>query len=427
MSTIEMDEIGLTQIDSAWDGFHGGQWRKEIEVRDFIQQNYDPYEGDGAFLAGATNRTKALWARLNTLFGEERRKGVLDISPIPSSITAHSPGYIDQPNEIIFGLQTDAPLRRAIMPMGGLRMVVSAMKTYGYEPDPHVVETFTKHRKTHNDGVFDAYTPEIRRCRNSHILTGLPDAYGRGRIIGDYRRVALYGVARLLEQKQQEKRALESVMSSDEIIRDREELSEQIRALLDLQRMGASYGFDISAPARNAREAVQWLYFGYLAAVKEQNGAAMSLGRTSTFLDVYFERDLATGSITETEAQEIIDDFVIKLRIVRFLRTPEYDELFAGDPTWVTESIAGMGDDGRSLVTRTSFRFLQTLYNLGPAPEPNLTVWYSPNLPDGFRSFVAKVAIDTSAIQFESDEIMRRAWGDDGAIACCVSPMLVGK
>jgi formate C-acetyltransferase len=289
------------------------------------------------------------------------------------------------------------------------------------------VEAFTKYRKTHNNAVFDAYTSDVRRCRSSHILTGLPDAYGRGRIIGDYRRVALYGVSRLIEEKQEEKIGLDSAMSTDDIIRDREELSEQIRALKELQQMAASYGYDISAPARNGREAVQWLYFGYLAAVKEQNGAAMSLGRTSTFLDIYFERDLLAGALTETQAQEIIDDFVIKLRIVRFLRTPEYDELFAGDPTWVTESIGGMGDDGRTLVTKTSFRFLQTLYNLGPAPEPNLTIWYSPRLPDGFRSFTAKVAIDTSSIQFESDEIMRRSWGDDGAIACCVSPMLVGK
>src|SRR4030095_1181196 len=293
--------------------------------------------------------------------------------------------------------------------------------------DPHIVETFTKYRKTHNDAVFDAYTADIRRCRSSHILTGLPDAYGRGRIIGDYRRVALYGVDRLIARKEEEKRDLDTAMSTDDVIRDREELSEQIRALKELRQMAASYGFDISHPAATAKEAVQWLYFGYLAGVKEQNGAAMSLGRTSTFLDVYFERDLASGVLTEQQAQEIVDDFVIKLRIVRFLRTPEYDELFAGDPTWVTESVAGMGDDGRSLVTKTSFRLLHTLYNLGPAPEPNLTIWYSPRLPDGFRRFAAKVAIDTSSLQFESDEIMRRAWGDDGAIACCVSPMLVGK
>jgi formate C-acetyltransferase len=416
-----------TPSTDGWKGFNTGLWQNEINVRDFIQQNYEPYVGNESFLARATDRTKKIWSQLNELFPEERRKGVLDVSPVPSSITAHGPGYIDRENELIFGLQTEAPLKRAIMPNGGFRMVLSALKTYGYEADPHVVEAFTKYRKTHNDAVFDAYTADIRRCRSSHILTGLPDAYGRGRIIGDYRRVPLYGIARLIERKQAEKKSLDSAMSTDEIIRDREELSEQIRALKELQEMAASYGFDISVPARTAREAVQWLYFAYLAAVKEQNGAAMSLGRTSTFLDIYFQRDLKSGALTEEQAQEIIDDFVIKLRIVRFLRTPEYDELFAGDPTWVTESIAGMGDDGRPLVTKTSFRFLQTLYNLGPAPEPNLTIWYSPRLPDGFRSFASKVAIDTSSIQFESDEIMRRTWGDDGAIACCVSPMMVGK
>jgi formate C-acetyltransferase len=410
-----------------WRGFHAGLWQKEIDVRDFIQQNYEPYEGDGAFLAPATQRTKTIWGRLQELFVEERKKGVLDISPIPSSITAHPPGYIDRDHEVIVGLQTDAPLKRAIMPNGGFRLVLGALKTYGREPDPHVVEAFTKYRKTHNDAVFDAYTEDIRRCRSSHVLTGLPDAYGRGRIIGDYRRVPLYGVAKLVEKKEREKSALDAAMSTEAVIRDREELAEQIRALGELQAMAASYGFDISVPATSAREAVQWLYFAYLAAVKEQNGAAMSLGRTSTFLDIYFARDLAAGTLTEEQAQEIIDDFVIKLRIVRFLRTPEYDELFAGDPTWVTESIGGLGDDGRSLVTRTSFRMLQTLYNLGPAPEPNLTIWYSPRLPEPFRRFAAKVAIDTSSIQFESDEIMRRSWGDDGAIACCVSPMLVGK
>ena len=419
--------VAPDEVSSPWQGFKTGLWQKQINVRDFIQQNYEPYEGDDSFLAGATARTTNLWNRLNKLFVEERKKGVLDISLIPSSITAHDPGYIDRNNEVIVGLQTEAPLKRAIMPNGGFRMVVNALKTYGYEADPAVVETFTKYRKTHNEAVFDAYTNDVRRCRSSHILTGLPDAYGRGRIIGDYRRVALYGVSRLIEHKQEEKLSLDSAMSTDEIIRDREELSEQIRALKELQQMASSYGFDISVPAGNAQEAVQWLYFGYLAAVKEQNGAAMSLGRTSTFLDIYFQRDLAAGVLSEVQAQEIVDDFVIKLRIVRFLRTPEYDDLFAGDPTWVTESIAGMGDDGRSLVTKTSFRFLQTLYNLGPAPEPNLTIWYSPRLPDAFRNFVAKVAIDTSAIQFENDEIMRRAWGDDGAIACCVSPMLVGK
>ena len=419
-------EIATEKV-AQWKGFNVGLWQNQIDVRDFIQQNYQPYPADGSFLSPPTERTKKIWARLNELFLEERRKGVLDISQIPSSITAHAPGYIDRENEVIFGLQTEAPLKRAIMPAGGFRMILNALKTYGYTPDPNVVETFTKYRKTHNEGVFDAYTADIRRCRSSHILTGLPDAYGRGRIIGDYRRVRLYGVARLIESKEEEKLSLDSLMSTDEVIRDREELSEQIRSLQELQDMAAGYGFDISVPAQTAREAVQWLYFGYLAAVKEQNGAAMSLGRTSTFLDIYFERDFKAGTLTEERAQEIIDDFVIKLRIVRFLRTPEYDDLFAGDPTWVTESIAGMGDDGRPLVTKTSFRYLQTLYNLGPAPEPNLTIWYSPRLPQGFRNFAAKVAIDTSAIQFESDEIMRQAWGDDGAIACCVSPMLVGK
>lgn len=427
MATARSYEMTTDEVGSPWQGFKPGLWQREINVRDFIQENYDPYEGDGGFLAPATDRTRKLWGRLNSLFAEERKKGVLEISQIPASITAHGPGYIDRNNEVIVGLQTDAPLKRAIMPNGGLRMVLNALKAYGYEPDPHVVEAFTKYRKTHNDAVFDAYTADVRRCRSSHILTGLPDAYGRGRIIGDYRRVALYGVARLIQKKQEEKQSLDSAMSTDEIIRDREELSEQVRALKELQLMASSYGVDVSKPARNAGEAVQWLYFGYLAAVKEQNGAAMSLGRTSSFLDIYFQRDMAAGAMTEKQAQEIIDDFVIKLRIVRFLRTPEYDDLFAGDPTWVTESIGGMGDDGRTLVTRTSYRFLQTLYNLGPAPEPNLTIWYSPRLPEGFRNFAAKVAIDTSSIQFESDEIMRRAWGDDGAIACCVSPMLVGK
>ena len=411
----------------AWRGFKPGLWQRDINVRWFLQQNYAPYDGDDSFLAPASERTKRIWKKLTDMFVEERKKGVLDVSLIPSSITAHAPGYIDKENEVIVGLQTDAPLKRAIMPNGGWRMVLSSLETYGYEAPQSVVDAFTKYRKTHNDGVFDAYTADIRACRSSHILTGLPDAYGRGRIIGDYRRVALYGVARLIKEKEREKAALDAEMSTESIIRDREELSEQIRALKELQEIAKNYGFDISGPARNAKEAVQWLYFAYLAAVKEQNGAAMSLGRTSTFLDIYFERDLKEGTLTESQAQEIIDDFVIKLRIVRFLRTPEYDELFAGDPTWVTESIAGMGDDGRPLVTKTSFRFLHTLYNLGPAPEPNLTIWYSPRLPDNFRRFAAKVAIDTSALQFESDSLMRGAWGDDGAIACCVSPMLIGK
>jgi formate C-acetyltransferase len=411
----------------AWRGFKPGLWQRDINVRWFLQQNYTPYDGDDSFLASATERTKRIWKKLEDLFVEERKKSVLDVSLIPSSITAHAPGYIDKENEVIVGLQTDAPLKRAIMPNGGWRMVLTSLKTYGYEAPQEINDTFTKYRKTHNDGVFDAYTADIRACRSSHILTGLPDAYGRGRIIGDYRRVPLYGVVRLIKEKEREKAALDAEMSTESIIRDREELSEQIRALKELQEMAKNYGFDISGPARNAKEAVQWLYFAYLAAVKEQNGAAMSLGRVSTFLDIYFERDLKEGTLTESQAQEIIDDFVIKLRIVRFLRTPEYDELFAGDPTWVTESIAGMGDDGRPLVTKTSFRFLHTLYNLGPAPEPNLTIWYSPRLPDNFRKFAAKVAIDTSALQFESDSLMRGAWGDDGAIACCVSPMLMGK
>jgi formate C-acetyltransferase len=413
--------------DDTAQGFKPGLWTKEINVRDFIQQNFAPYHGDESFLSGATERTKAIWSKLQDLFVEERKKGVLDVSQVPSSITAHDPGYIDQDRELIVGLQTDAPLKRAIMPNGGLRMVINGLEAYGYKPDPVVVEIFSKYRKTHNEAVFDAYTADVRRCRKSHVLTGLPDAYGRGRIIGDYRRVALYGVDRLIKRKHAERDALDFEWSTEDIIRDREELSEQIRALEELKEMAAKYGLDISGPARTAREAVQWLYFGYLAGVKEQNGAAMSLGRVSTFLDIYFERELEAGAITESEVQELIDDFVIKLRIVRFLRTPEYDDLFAGDPTWVTESIAGMADDGRPLVTKTSFRFLQTLYNLGPAPEPNLTIWYTPKLPKPFRRFAAKVAIDTSSIQFESDEIMRAAWGDDGAIACCVSPMQIGK
>jgi len=427
MSAPTILEAQRARSTEAWRGFQFGVWQNEVNVRDFIQQNYAPYDGDESFLAPATERTESIWNRLKELFKEERKKGVLDVSQVPSSITSHAPGYIDRDREVIVGLQTEAPLKRAIMPSGGLRMVINSLKAYGYEPDPQMVETFSKYRKTHNEGVFDAYTNDTRRCRSSHILTGLPDAYGRGRIVGDYRRVALYGVARLIERKKQEKQALDALMSTEEVIRDREELSEQIRALNELQQMAAAYGFDISRPAGTAKEAVQWLYFAYLAAVKEQNGAAMSLGRVSTFLDIYIERDLIAGTLDESRAQEIIDDFVIKLRIVRFLRTPEYDELFAGDPTWVTESIGGNGDDGRHLVTRTSFRFLQTLYNLGPAPEPNLTIWYSPRLPDGFRRFASKVAIDTSSLQFESDDIMRSVWGDDGGIACCVSPMQIGK
>ncbi|MCE7004642.1 formate C-acetyltransferase [Kibdelosporangium philippinense] len=398
-------------------------------MRAFIQANYVPYRGDAGFLSGPTARTKALWDKLTTMFAEERRRGgVYDVDThTPAGITAHGPGYIDRDLELIVGLQTDAPLKRAIMPAGGLRLVESGLDSYGYQLDPRVKEIFTKYRKTHNDGVFDAYTAEILRARKAGIITGLPDAYGRGRIIGDYRRVPLYGVDRLIEAKRIEHAALDFEWSTSDIIRDREELAEQIRALEELREMAASYGYDISGPATNAREAVQWLYFAYLAAVKEQNGAAMSLGRVSTFLDIYIDRDMAAGNLTEEEAQELIDDFVIKLRIVRFLRTPAYDELFSGDPTWVTESIGGMGSDGRPLVTRTSFRFLQTLYNLGPAPEPNLTVLWSPFLPQGFKRFCARVSMDTSSIQYENDELIRPSFSDDTAIACCVSAMQVGK
>ena len=412
----------------AWRGFVGTQWRITVDVRDFIQQNYTPYTGDAAFLAEATERTADIWRTISELMVIENEKGILDVDVhTPSTITSHEPGYINEETELVVGLQTDAPLKRAIMPNGGYRMVEGGLKAYGYEPDPVVREIFTKYRKTHNDGVFDAYTPDIMAARRSGIVTGLPDAYGRGRIIGDYRRVALYGVDRLLERKKQEKAALAFLHSTDDVIRDREELSEQIRALGELVQMAASYGFDITRPAATAQEAVQWTYLAYLAAVKEQNGAAMSLGRVSTFLDIYLERDIAEGRITEEFAQELIDDFVIKLRIVRFLRTPEYDELFSGDPTWVTEAIGGMGEDGRPLVTRTSFRFLQTLYNLGPAPEPNLTVFWSSELPEGFKNFAAQVSIDTSSIQYENDDLMRPRFGDDTAIACCVSAMPVGK
>jgi formate C-acetyltransferase len=411
-----------------WRGFRGEGWRDSIETRLFLQDNYTPYEGDASFLAGATPRTRALWSTLTAMFPEERARGVYDVDAhTPALITAHAPGYIDRDAELIVGLQTDAPLKRAIMPFGGWRVVETALKTYGYEIDPLVQEIFTKYRKTHNDGVFDAYTAEIRAARRSHVITGLPDAYGRGRIIGDYRRVALYGVDHLVADKRLVKLALDALPSSEDVIRDREELAEQIRALGELKEMAASYGHDVSGPASTGQQAIQWLYFGYLAAVKEQNGAAMSLGRTSTFLDIYLQRDLDEGTIDESRAQELIDDFVIKLRIVRFLRTPEYDSLFSGDPTWVTESIGGMGSDGRTLVTRSSFRFLHTLNNLGPAPEPNLTVFWSPRLPQGFKDFAAQVSIDTSSIQYESDELMRPQTGDDTAIACCVSAMEVGK
>jgi len=423
MTTITQDTN-----TAAWAGLHGGAWRDEINVRDFIQANYAPYTGDGSFLAGATERTTALWTRLGELFPIERERGIYDVDVhTPAGITAHAPGYIDREHELIVGLQTDAPLRRAIMPNSGWRLVAAGLAAYGIEPDPEIAKIFTRYRKTHNDGVFDAYTPQILAARKAGIITGLPDAYGRGRIIGDYRRVALYGVDRLIEAKREERAELDERWADEATIRLREELAEQVRALGELKEMAASYGFDVSKPAGSAREAIQWLYFGYLAAVKEQNGAAMSLGRASTFLDVYLERDLAAGTLDESGAQELVDDFVIKLRIVRFLRTPEYDELFSGDPTWVTEAIGGLGSDGRPLVTRTSFRFLQTLYNLGPAPEPNLTVLWSPRLPRGFKDFCAKVSIDTSAIQYESDDLMRPKTGDDTAIACCVSAMAVGK
>ena len=415
-------------ITGAWAGFTNGPWQDAIDVRDFIQKNFTPYAGDDTFLAGPTARTTKIWQIMSEMFPQERAKGVYDIdTKVPGTITSHGPGYISKDEELIVGLQTDAPLKRAMIPNGGWRMVETSLKTYGYEVDPTLREIFTKYRKTHNAGVFDAYTPAVRAARSSHIITGLPDAYGRGRIIGDYRRVALYGVDQLIAAKKIDKLELDSEPFSEKIVREREEHSEQIRALEELKAMAASYGFDISGPATTAKEAVQWLYFGYLAAVKEQNGAAMSLGRVSTFLDIYFERDLAAGIITESEAQEIMDDFVIKLRIVRFLRTPEYDSLFSGDPTWVTESIGGVGEDGRPLVTKNSFRMLQTLYNLGPAPEPNMTVLWSEKFPEGFKKFCAKVSIDTSAVQYENDDIIRSHWGDDAAIACCVSPMAVGK
>ncbi|MEM8875689.1 MAG: formate C-acetyltransferase [Planctomycetota bacterium] len=426
----QRDTVTVVPTDAAtdpWRSFTGNCWREAISVREFVQANYTPYDGDDAFLEPATPRTDAVWNQLCELFKLEREKGVLDIDMTPSSITAHKAGYIDQDNEVIVGLQTDAPLKRAIFPNGGWRMVEKSLQTYGFEPDPMLREIFTKYRKTHNDGVFDVYTPEIRAARSSHIVTGLPDAYGRGRIIGDYRRIALYGIDRLIEAKKAEKKQVNEMHSTESVIRDREEIAEQIKALNELKAMAASYGLDVSKPAASAKEAVQWVYFGYLAAVKEQNGAAMSLGRTSTFLDIYIQRDLAEGKITEAEAQEMIDDFVMKLRIVRFLRTPEYDALFSGDPTWVTESLGGVSADGRPLVTKNSFRFLQTLYNLGPAPEPNMTVFWSEKLPEGFKQFCAKVSIDTSSVQYENDDLLRQSRGDDAAIACCVSGMAVGK
>ena len=414
-------------VRSPWDGFVPGVWTEQIDVRDFIQKNYTPYTGDEGFLVGPTAATRDLWQKVAQLMQIERERGILDADTrVVSSITSHPPGYIDRELERIVGLQTDQPLKRAIMPFGGIRVVKAALNAYGYALDPETEAIFTKYRKTHNDGVFDAYTQDMRMARRSGIITGLPDAYGRGRIIGDYRRVALYGCDRLIEDKKDQKQSLEAV-SDEPTIRLREELSEQIRALEELKQMAASYGFDLSAPAATAQEAVQWLYFGYLAAVKEQNGAAMSLGRVSTFLDIYCERDLRNGAATETEIQELIDQFVMKLRMVRFLRTPEYNELFSGDPTWVTESIGGIGEDGRPLVTKTSFRMLHTLKNLGPAPEPNLTVLWSERLPEAFKQYCAKVSIETSSIQYENDDLMRPEFGDDYAIACCVSAMRVGK
>ena len=416
-------------MQSQWQGFINGNWSKEIDVRNFIQKNYTEYTGDSSFLKGATAETTQLWNEVSELFKKERENGgVLDVdTKTVSSINAYDPGYINKAIEKIVGVQTDAPLKRAIMAEGGIRMAENAAKAYGYEIDPSISEIFTKYRKTHNQGVFDAYTDEMRLARKYGIVTGLPDAYGRGRIIGDYRRVALYGVDRLIEDKLEQKKSLEVRCIDEDVIRLREELSDQIVALKELKSLANTYGFDISQPANNAKEAVQWLYFGYLSAIKQQNGAAMSLGRTSTFLDIYIERDLKNGIITEEEAQELMDHFVMKLRLVKFLRTPEYNDLFSGDPTWVTESIGGMSLDGRTLVTKNSFRILNTLYTLGPSPEPNLTVLWSTKLPEGFKNFCSQVSIDTSSVQYENDDLMKTYWGDDYAIACCVSAMKVGK
>ena len=413
-----------------WKDFKKGDWESEINVRDFIQKNYTPYEGDSSFLTGTTEKTKKLWNEVLDLYKKEHDSegGVLDIdTKTISTVASHEAGYIDKDLEDIVGLQTDSPLKRAIMPFGGIRIVEKSCEAYGRKVDEEVEEIFHKYRKTHNDGVFDVYTPDIRAARSSHLITGLPDGYGRGRIIGDYRRVALYGVDILIDEKKQELNVLDVDELTEEIIREREEISEQIKALNALKIMASKYGFDISQPAKNSIEAVQWLYFGYLGAIKDQNGAAMSIGRTSTFLDIYFERDLKNGTITEEEAQEIMDHFVMKLRLVRFLRTPEYNELFSGDPVWVTESIGGMGIDGRTLVTKNSFRILHTLENLGPAPEPNLTVLWSTRLPEGFKKFTTDLSIKTSSIQYENDDLMRKIFGNDYGIACCVSAMRLGK
>jgi formate C-acetyltransferase len=418
----------LSKATIPWHNFAGQLWQREINVRDFIVSNVTPYEGGPEFLAKPTSRTLAVWESLQPALREEIKKGVLDADETtPSSLTSHGPGFIDKDNEVIVGLQTDKPFRRAIMPVGGFRMVEAGLKSIGREVAPAVREIFTKYRKTHNEGVFDLYTPEIRACRSSHIITGLPDAYGRGRIIGDYRRVALYGVDRLIEAKKAERAEFDGRWPSDEVMRQREEMAEQLRALADLKKMGASYGFDLSKPATNAREAVQWTYFGYLGAIKEMNGAAMSIGRLSTFLDIYVERDLQDGTLTEEEAQELFDQLVIKLRIVRFLRTPEYDALFSGDPYWATESVGGMAMDGRTLVTKGSFRMLHTLTNLGSAPEPNMSVLWSKNLPDAFKRYCITVSTETSAIQYENDDLMLPLHGDDYGIACCVSAMRIGK
>lgn len=417
-----------TPAQEAWDGFVGGNWQKAIDVRDFIQRNYTPYDGDDSFLAGPTEATTKLWADVMDLFAQETANGgVLDMDTKQvSTITSHEAGYIDKPLEQIVGLQTDKPLKRALMVDGGVRMAMAACKAYGYEVDPEIVDFYTYRRKTHNAGVFDVYTEDMRKCRHSHIITGLPDAYGRGRIIGDYRRVALYGVDALITDKTNQKNGTGSIMD-EKTIRHREELSEQIRALKELKQLGEIYGFDLSRPAENFKEAVQWLYLGYLAAVKEQNGAAMSIGRNTTFLDIYAERDLARGTFTESEIQEIVDHLVMKLRMVKFARTPEYNELFSGDPQWVTESIGGIGIDGRSMVTKSCFRWLHTLENMGTSPEPNLTVLWSTKLPVGFKRYCAKISITTSSIQYENDDLMRVYHGDDYAIACCVSSMRVGK
>ena len=412
-----------------WNGFKGKVWKEEVNVRDFIQENYTLYEGDDSFLAGPTEATKALWAQVMDLNKQEREAGgVLDMdTKVVSTITSHGPGYLNKDLETVVGFQTEKPFKRSLQPFGGIRMSEQSAEAYGFKIDEEISRIFRDWRKTHNQGVFDAYTPEMRAARKSGVITGLPDAYGRGRIIGDYRRVALYGVDRLIAEKQKDFANIGDGTMTDDVIRLREEVSEQYRALLELKELGNIYGFDISKPASNAREAFQWLYLGYLAAIKEQNGAAMSLGRTSTFLDIYVQRDLENGTLTEEQAQELVDHFVMKLRLVKFARTPEYNALFSGDPTWVTESIAGVGEDGRPLVTKNSFRFLHTLVNLGPAPEPNLTVLWSTRLPENFKLFAAKTSINTSAIQYENDDVMRPEWGDDYGIACCVSAMRIGK